>query len=50
MIEKYSVDKQNDSIEKRAKELIKTGECISLSDARRVAVLKKGKEDDEQQL
>ena len=39
-MEKYGVDKENDKIEKKAQELVKTGECKSLSDARRIAVLK----------
>ena len=37
-MEKYSVDKENDKVEKRAQDLIKTGEAKSLSQGRRIAV------------
>lgn len=36
-MEKYSVDKENDKVEKRAQDLVKTGESKSISKARRIA-------------
>lgn len=37
-MEKYSVDKENDKIEKRAQEMVKSGELKSIKTARDVAV------------
>jgi len=34
-MEKYAVDKENDKIEKRAREMVKTGSAVSMSEARR---------------
>lgn len=36
-MDKYSVDKENDPVEKRAQGMIKTGEAKSISKARRIA-------------
>jgi hypothetical protein len=36
-MEKYSVDKENDKVEKRAQDLVKTGDVKSISKARRIA-------------
>ena len=37
-MEKYGVDKENDKIEKRAQEMVKTGEAKNIDKARKKAV------------
>jgi hypothetical protein len=45
-MEKYGVDKNNDKVEKRAQELVKTGKLKSLSSARQKALKEVEKKDD----
>jgi hypothetical protein len=48
MMEKYGVDKENDKVEKKAQDLVKTGEAKNISQARRIAAEEEDSGKDEQ--